>query len=116
MGKSTCNGILYEGRRGKCANPLLIPSQANDNKIPNLNDLESQLSKHKKLETIYLEGNPCQKAEGVNYRRKVMLALPQVGQIDATYDLFPAALSNVVLILSKYVQAHEQGRGGIATG
>lgn len=64
-----------------------FPGQANDNKIPNLNDLQPQLSRHEKLETIYLEGNPCQKAEGVNYRRKVMLALPQVKQIDATCGL-----------------------------
>lgn len=60
----------------------------NDNKIPDLRDLEPQLSKHKQLETIYLEGNPCQKAEGVNYRRKIMLALSQVKQIDATYGRF----------------------------
>lgn len=66
---------------------FLISRQANDNRIPDLNDLGPQLSKHEKLETIYLEGNLCQKAEGVNYRRKVMLALPIVKQIDATYGL-----------------------------
>ena len=60
----------------------------NDNKIPDLRGLEPQLFEHKQLETIYLEGNPCQKAEGVNYRRKIMLALPQVKQIDATYGCF----------------------------
>lgn len=37
-----------------------------------------------RLETVYFEGNPLQKDMGVNYRRKIMLALPQVAQIDAT--------------------------------
>lgn len=37
------------------------------------------------LETVYLEGNPAQKAEGSSYRRKVQLALPQIQQLDATY-------------------------------
>lgn len=64
---------------------LIEVQQANTNCISTLKDLEPQLGKTKTLETIYLEGNPCQRAEGVNYRRKVMLALPQVTQIDATY-------------------------------
>lgn len=38
----------------------------------------------KDLDTVYLEANPLQKTAGANYRRKVMLALPQVNQIDAT--------------------------------
>jgi protein phosphatase 1 regulatory subunit 7 len=58
--------------------------QASSNLIPTLRDLESQLGKTKTLETIYLEGNPCERNEGVNYRRKITLALPQVTQIDAT--------------------------------
>jgi len=57
----------------------------NNNKIPNLQALESQLGSLTKLETIYLEGNRCQHVEGVNYRRKIMLALPSVTQIDATF-------------------------------
>ncbi|ETW83079.1 hypothetical protein HETIRDRAFT_126398 [Heterobasidion irregulare TC 32-1] len=57
----------------------------NNNKIPNLQSLESQLAPLPCLETIYLEGNPCQQAEGANYRRKIMLALPKIKQIDATY-------------------------------
>lgn len=36
-----------------------------------------------KLATVYLEGNPAQRTEGTAYRRKVMLALPQLSQIDA---------------------------------
>jgi len=60
--------------------------QANDNQIPNILDLEPQLGPNQcpKLETVYLEGNPLQKAEGAAYRRKVKLSLPQLVQIDAT--------------------------------
>lgn len=36
------------------------------------------------LETVYLEGNPAQRKEGSAYHRKVLLALPQISQIDAT--------------------------------
>ncbi|KAJ8589004.1 L domain-like protein [Rhizopogon salebrosus TDB-379] len=57
----------------------------NNNKIPDLRALEPQLKNMASLETIYLEGNPCQQTEGANYRRKIMLALPQVKQIDATF-------------------------------
>jgi len=56
----------------------------NDNRIPNLHTLERELGKTSSLETIYLEGNPCQRDDEGGYRRKVMLALPQVKQIDAT--------------------------------
>jgi protein phosphatase 1 regulatory subunit 7 len=57
----------------------------NNNKIADLRALEPQLKSMESLETIYLEGNPCQQAEGTGYRRKIMLALPQVKQIDATF-------------------------------
>ena len=54
------------------------------NKIPTLNSVEPQLRQIATLETVYLEGNPCQAREGANYRRKVILALPQIKQLDAT--------------------------------
>ncbi|KAI0925989.1 hypothetical protein AcW1_008276 [Taiwanofungus camphoratus] len=57
----------------------------NDNTITTLRDLEPQLKHISCLETIYLEGNPVQKDEGANYRRKVILALPQIKQLDATF-------------------------------
>ncbi|KAG9011095.1 hypothetical protein FRB94_009238 [Tulasnella sp. JGI-2019a] len=57
----------------------------NDNNIPNLHDLDSQLASTSTLKTIYLEGNPCQRNDMGGYRRKIILALPQVVQIDATY-------------------------------
>jgi len=57
----------------------------NDNKITTLLDLEPQLKHVAALETIYLEGNPVQKSEGSAYRRKVILALPQIKQLDATF-------------------------------
>jgi hypothetical protein len=62
--------------------------QFNNNKIPDLRALEPQLKNMASLETIYLEGNPCQQTEGASYRRKIMLALPQVKQIDATFVFF----------------------------
>ncbi|KZT56910.1 L domain-like protein [Calocera cornea HHB12733] len=58
---------------------------ANDNHIPTLADIEPQLAHLSALQTVYLEGNPCQKAEGAVYRRKVILALPQLQQLDATF-------------------------------
>ncbi|CEL55522.1 hypothetical protein RSOLAG1IB_01534 [Rhizoctonia solani AG-1 IB] len=58
---------------------------ASDNQIATLNDLERELGGIKTLSTIYLERNPCEKDDPTGYRRKIMLALPQVKQIDATY-------------------------------
>jgi protein phosphatase 1 regulatory subunit 7 len=56
----------------------------NGNKISTLTDIEPQLKHISTLETIYLENNPVQEAEGAHYRRKIILALPHVKQIDAT--------------------------------
>lgn len=56
-----------------------------NNQIPTLQALEPQLKHISTLETIYLEGNPCQAKEGAAYRRKVILALPQLKQLDATW-------------------------------
>lgn len=62
---------------------------ANDNKITDINHFDEQLGPKymPHLETVYLEGNPAQQAEGSSYRRKVQLALPQITQLDATYVL-----------------------------
>ncbi|KAI9626203.1 hypothetical protein H4Q26_015954, partial [Puccinia striiformis f. sp. tritici PST-130] len=63
---------------------------ANNNKmsIPGWNSIENYLAKDrmKDLQTIYLEGNPLQSEMGVNYRRKILIACPQLIQIDATLD------------------------------
>ncbi|BGP38749.1 protein phosphatase regulatory subunit Sds22 [Rhodotorula kratochvilovae] len=56
---------------------------ANDNQLHAIPSLPE--STHPSLTTIYLEGNPLQKELGAAYRRKVMLELPQVQQIDANY-------------------------------
>jgi protein phosphatase 1 regulatory subunit 7 len=56
----------------------------NGNQIPDLHSLERELGSIKTLETLYLEDNPCQKSDRTGYRRKIMLALPQLKQIDAT--------------------------------
>jgi protein phosphatase 1 regulatory subunit 7 len=58
--------------------------QASYNKIPDLKALDTQLRGTTTLKTIYLEGNPCQTNDAAGYRRKTILALPQVTQIDAT--------------------------------
>ncbi|KAJ3815133.1 hypothetical protein F5876DRAFT_31299, partial [Lentinula aff. lateritia] len=63
---------------------ILIMSQMNGNQIPDLRALELQLGHVSTLETLYLEGNPCQKNDASGYRRKIMLALKQLKQIDAT--------------------------------
>jgi len=57
----------------------------NGNEIPNLQALESHLGSITTLQTLYLEANPCQTADMTGYRRKIMLALPQLKQIDATF-------------------------------
>jgi protein phosphatase 1 regulatory subunit 7 len=61
------------------------------NKITTLASLEPQLGSMPAMETLYLEGNPCQASDMTGYRRKIMLALPRLKQIDATYvmDLTP---------------------------
>jgi protein phosphatase 1 regulatory subunit 7 len=57
---------------------------ASYNQISDLRALDKQLRPLPNLETVYLEGNPCQTNDRAGYRRKVILALPQVKQIDAT--------------------------------
>ncbi|XP_036175561.1 protein phosphatase 1 regulatory subunit 7 isoform X5 [Myotis myotis] len=64
---------------------LCVSSQMNDNLLESWSDLD-ELKGAKNLETVYLEGNPLQKDP--QYRRKVMLALPSVRQIDATFVRF----------------------------
>jgi len=56
---------------------------ANDNQLSSFAELEI-LSNSKKLSTIYLERNPLQTVEPTAYRRKIILTLPQITQIDAT--------------------------------
>ncbi|XP_074154075.1 protein phosphatase 1 regulatory subunit 7 isoform X2 [Sminthopsis crassicaudata] len=57
----------------------------NDNLIESWSDLD-ELKGAKNLETVYLERNPLQKDP--QYRRKIMLALPTIRQIDATFVRF----------------------------
>ncbi len=57
----------------------------NGNKLGALGEVLVKMEVLKKLKTVYLEANPCQAEEGVHYRRKIMLSLPWVEQIDATY-------------------------------
>lgn len=63
---------------------LLRRFQINNNQISTLQTVEPQLKHIETLETVYLEGNPVQAKEGAHYRRKIILALPQLKQLDAT--------------------------------
>eukprot|EP00834_Sanchytrium_tribonematis_P006500 NODE_484_length_6933_cov_0.508341.p4 type:complete len:301 gc:universal NODE_484_length_6933_cov_0.508341:6733-5831(-) len=56
----------------------------NDNQIIEFSNLDS-LKQNQNLKTIYLERNPLQLAEPTAYRRKVILSLPQISQLDATF-------------------------------
>ncbi|KAA1103503.1 hypothetical protein PGT21_020035 [Puccinia graminis f. sp. tritici] len=62
---------------------------ANNNKltVAGWSAIEGSLSQSNmaNLQTVYLEGNPLQLEMGANYRRKIMLACPQLIQIDATF-------------------------------
>lgn len=55
--------------------------QMNNNEIEDWNTLDI-LKANKKLQTVYLEHNPI--AKDPNYRRKIMLILPWLEQLDAT--------------------------------
>ncbi|KAK6738204.1 hypothetical protein RB195_020362 [Necator americanus] len=60
---------------------------ANDNRISSWAEVE-KLRGLEKLDTVYLERNPIYESDRTGYRRKVMLALEQVKQIDATMCRF----------------------------
>lgn len=62
-----------------------LSPQMNDNLLDCWSDLD-ELKGARSLETVYLERNPLQRDP--QYRRKVMLALPSVRQIDATFVRF----------------------------
>jgi protein phosphatase 1 regulatory subunit 7 len=53
-------------------------------KISSFDEVEKQLKDKKELQTVYFEGNPLQKNSPAMYRKKVMLALPHIIQIDAS--------------------------------
>ena len=57
--------------------------QCNDNQVEDWADLD-ELSKIPSLETVYLERNPLQSNDLSGYRRKILLALPTLKQLDAT--------------------------------
>lgn len=58
---------------------------ASNCQIEDFREIERVLRDKGKLEEVYFEGNPVQRAQPVLYRNKVRLALPQVGKIDAAY-------------------------------
>uniref|UniRef100_A0A914MZD2 HMG box domain-containing protein n=1 Tax=Meloidogyne incognita TaxID=6306 RepID=A0A914MZD2_MELIC len=56
----------------------------NNNKISSWFEVD-KLSKLESLQTVYLEHNPIYNEGCANYRRKAILALPQIRQLDATF-------------------------------
>ncbi|KAJ2879672.1 protein phosphatase regulatory subunit Sds22 [Coemansia aciculifera] len=57
---------------------------ASGNQLDSFDNIERTCAPLQALRTVYFEFNPLQRAQPANYRRKVMLALPQLTQIDAT--------------------------------
>ncbi|KAJ1903811.1 protein phosphatase regulatory subunit Sds22 [Coemansia sp. IMI 209127] len=57
---------------------------ASGNQLASFDNIESTCGPLEALRTVYLEFNPVQSEQPANYRRKLMLALPQITQIDAT--------------------------------
>ena len=55
----------------------------NDNKCDSWKDVEV-LNTFDKLETVYMERNPLHTNDMTAYRRKMMLAVPKLKQLDAT--------------------------------
>lgn len=58
---------------------------ASSNKISSFEEVEKELKDLKDLDTVYFEGNPLQLQNPTAYRRKLIMFLPQVNKIDATY-------------------------------
>lgn len=55
------------------------------NKIELFQEIEAELKDLPELDTVYFEGNPVQLNNQTSYRRKLIMFLPQVNKIDATY-------------------------------
>lgn len=62
---------------------MILFQQCNDNEVEDWNDLD-ELKSMKSLETVYLERNPIHTNDISGYRRKVLIALPHLKQLDAT--------------------------------
>jgi len=58
---------------------------ASSNHISSFEEVEKELKDLKELDTVYFEGNPLQLSNPTSYRRKLIMFLPQVNKIDATY-------------------------------
>ncbi|KAH3672401.1 hypothetical protein WICMUC_004237 [Wickerhamomyces mucosus] len=54
-------------------------------KFDSFKDVEEQLKDNENLETVYLEGSPLHLQNVTSYRRKIILLLPQIEKLDATY-------------------------------
>lgn len=58
---------------------------ASSNLLTSFDQVEKELKDLKDLDTVYFEGNPLQLQNPTSYRRKLIMFLPQVQKIDATY-------------------------------
>ncbi|KAJ1820797.1 protein phosphatase regulatory subunit Sds22 [Coemansia sp. S610] len=63
---------------------LLEDLWVSGNQLDSFDNIERVCGPLQALRTAYFEFNPLQRAQPATYRRKVMLALPQLTQIDAT--------------------------------
>ncbi|KAJ2671962.1 Protein phosphatase 1 regulatory subunit 7, partial [Coemansia sp. RSA 1085] len=57
---------------------------ASGNQLDSFENIEAECAPLSQLRTVYFEFNPLQRAQPANYRRKLMMSLPQITQIDAT--------------------------------
>ncbi|KAJ2656329.1 protein phosphatase regulatory subunit Sds22 [Coemansia sp. RSA 1200] len=57
---------------------------ASGNQLASFENIEAACGSLSALRTVYFEFNPIQLTQPANYRRKLMLTLPQITQIDAT--------------------------------
>jgi protein phosphatase 1 regulatory subunit 7 len=96
------SGNLIEAVEGVATLVNLAEFWANDNRIENLDAVGRELSAATRLETAYLEGNPC--AKGDDYMEHALRVLPPaLGQLDAL------PVSHVRALIEKRRAAVEAG-------
>ncbi|KAF4714246.1 hypothetical protein FOZ63_023686 [Perkinsus olseni] len=64
--------------------PSIVELWMNDNSVENLTAVCEALKKLPKLATVYLERNPCQTDAPPLYRSQILVACPNLHQLDAT--------------------------------
>ncbi|ORX71767.1 L domain-like protein [Linderina pennispora] len=64
--------------------PVLEDLWASGNRLESFQNIEDECAPIQSLRTVYFEFSPLQTSQPTAYRRKLMLMLPQITQIDAT--------------------------------